>query len=331
MPLQSGFIVIATSGKTVDDRKIEAAWLEEAAANYDPALYTAVLDLNHWDTRWAGTYGTVIALDFTKDKNGIVTLRGNIEPNETLIAMSKKEVLFTSVSLQPDFRGTGQYYLTGLAVTPKPASVGTEQLKFSCDTTDQDIRTDYVQVDMTFSESKSDKSPNFLQKLFSKTTPDPLENIMSKLTEERLLKVVESIEQFSKVAPPHHPNVATFTETEAQALLKAKGFSVTKEPTDDDLTSAQALLKSQGYSIEKTATNEEITAAEELLKAQGFSIEKTPKAKGKPDGEEGKTGGKITREQFAMLAKEFADASVTEFDFTVSADQVGGDDDLAYV
>lgn len=184
---------------------------------------------------------------------------------------------------------------------------------------------------MTFSESKSDKSPNFLQKLFSKTTPDPLENIMSKLTEERLLKAVESIEQFSKGAPPLHPNVATFTETEAQALLKAKGFSITKEPTDDDLTSAQALLKSQGYSIEKTATNEEITAAEELLKAQGFSVEKTPKDKGKLDDEELRAGGKITREQFAVLAKEFADASVTEFNFTVSADQVGGDDDLTYV
>ncbi|PSW99586.1 GPO family capsid scaffolding protein [Photobacterium iliopiscarium] len=328
MPLQSGFIVIATSGKTVDDRKIEASWLEEAAANYDPTLYTAVLDLNHWDTRWAGTYGTVIALDCTKDKEGIVTLRGNLEPNEALIAMSKQEVLFTSVSLQPDFRGTGQHYLIGLAVTPKPASVGTEQLKFSCDTTDQDIHTDYVQVDMTFSEHKSDKSPNFLQKLFSKTTPDPLENIMSKLTEERLLKAVESMEQFSKGAPPEKE---ILTKTEAQALLEAQGYSVIKQPTANDLTDAQSLLEKHGFSIEKTATNEEITAAKELLKAQGFSIEKTPEDKGKPDGEEGKTGGKITREQFAMLAKEFADASVTEFDFTVSADQVGGDDDLAYV
>jgi len=62
MPLQSGFITIGTSGKTVDGRKIEASWLEEAAQAYDPDLYTAVIDLNHWDTRWAGTYGKVLEI-----------------------------------------------------------------------------------------------------------------------------------------------------------------------------------------------------------------------------------------------------------------------------
>ena len=32
-----------------------------------------------------------------------------------------------------------------------------------------------------------------------------------------------------------------------------------------------------------------------------------------------------------MLAEKFADASVTEFDFTAGADQLGGDDNLEYV
>ena len=329
MPLQSGFIAIATSGNTVDDRKIEASWLEEAAASYDPALYTAVLDLNHWDTRWAGTYGKVIALDCTKDKDGIVTLRGNLEPNEALIAMSKKEVLFTSVDLLPDFRGTGKYYLSGLAVTPKPASVGTEQLRFSCDNTEQHIRTDYIQVGMTFSESESDKSPNFLQKLFSKPPTTPQEKIMPKLTEERLEKVIELMEK--KFNEDAAPTKSTFTKTEAQALLKAQGYSVIKEPTADDLATARSLLETQGFSVEKTATNEEITTAKKLLKTQGFSIEKMPEDKGALDDKGDKTKTVITREQFASLAKKFADASVTEFNFTASADQVGGDDSLEYV
>lgn len=328
MPLQSGFVVIATSGNTVDGRKIEASWLEDAAATYDPTVYTAVLDLNHWDPKWAGTYGTVLALDCTKDKEGVVTLRGNIEPNEALIAMSKKEALFTSIELTPNFCETGKDYLTGLAVTPKPASIGTEQLKFSCNNTDQRIRTDFISVALTFSGHEETKPKGFFQKLLSKTTTTPLEDIMSKLTEERLLKAVESIEQFSKSTPPPKE---TFTETEAQALLKAQGYSIIKEPTADDITSAQALLQSQGYSIEKAATNEDITAAEKLLKAQGFSVEKTPEDKGKPDGKEGKADTVISREQFTSLAEKFADASVTEFNFTRDADHQGGDNSLEYV
>ena len=331
MPLQSGFIAIATSGNTVDNRKIEASWLEDAAAAYDPDLYTAVLDLNHWDPRWAGTYGKVIALDSIKDKDGVVTLRANIEPNEALIAMSKKEVLFTSVELTPNFRKTGKDYLTGLAVTPKPASVGTEQLKFSCDNTDKSIRTDFIQVALTFSEHEDTKPKSFFQKLFSKTTTNSLEDIMANLTEERVMNVVEFVEkQRDKDVASDRANI-TFTEVEAQSLLKAQGYSIIKEPTADDVATAQALLKAQGFSVEKTATKEEIAIAEKLLKAQGFAVEKTPADEGKPDDKGDKTKTVITREQFTSLAEKFADASVTEFNFTANADQPGGDDSMEYV
>lgn len=121
---------VATSGKTVDGRTIDAQELRDMAETYDPALYTAVIWYEH--IRYLGSFGTVAALKAEDDADGKVALYAQLKPNDRLLQLNKDaQKLFTSVEIQPDFSDTGKAYLRGLAVTDEPASVGTQELHFS--------------------------------------------------------------------------------------------------------------------------------------------------------------------------------------------------------
>ncbi|OMR09778.1 capsid scaffolding protein, partial [Burkholderia pseudomallei] len=53
-------------------------------------------------------------------------------PTDELVALSKKrQKLFTSIEINPDFADIGEAYLVGLAATDDPASLGTEALQFA--------------------------------------------------------------------------------------------------------------------------------------------------------------------------------------------------------
>lgn len=45
--LTTGWICVATEGETIDQRAIEAEWLTEMAASYDPGYYTALIWEEH--------------------------------------------------------------------------------------------------------------------------------------------------------------------------------------------------------------------------------------------------------------------------------------------
>lgn len=127
---------VATSGPTVDGREIKPEWLKQAAANYDPALYAARINVEHLRGYGVnsdfGAFGDVIALHAETNKDGRVELYAEIEPNEKAIAANKAgQKVYTSVELIPNFAGTGEAYMVGLALTDSPASLGTERLTFS--------------------------------------------------------------------------------------------------------------------------------------------------------------------------------------------------------
>ncbi|MCM2317959.1 MAG: GPO family capsid scaffolding protein [Pseudomonas sp.] len=121
---------VATSGKTADGRTIAAQDLRDMAENYDPALYTATIWYEH--IRYFGSLGTVAALKAEDVDGGKVALFAQLQPNDTLLRLNKEgQKLFASVEIQPNFSDTGKAYLSGMAVTDEPASVGTEALHFS--------------------------------------------------------------------------------------------------------------------------------------------------------------------------------------------------------
>jgi hypothetical protein len=125
---------VATSGRTADDREILPQELRDIAETYTPGRYTAVIWCDH--DRWSGSYGTVFALRLVEEgedlEPGQVALEAQLKPNDRLLSLNDQgQKLFTSIEITPNFAGTNQAYLTGLAVTDQPASLGTQELYFS--------------------------------------------------------------------------------------------------------------------------------------------------------------------------------------------------------
>ncbi|WP_263054241.1 GPO family capsid scaffolding protein [[Curtobacterium] plantarum] len=131
---------IGVEGATTDGRTIERSWLEQMAANYDPAVYTAVINMEHIKGYTPDSpfrrFGVVDALDTEEIKDGMLKgklgLFATISPSDDLIDMTgKMQKLFTSMEISLKFADTDAPYLVGLAVTDDPASLGTEMLAFS--------------------------------------------------------------------------------------------------------------------------------------------------------------------------------------------------------
>jgi len=140
---KSKFFRVAVEGATVDGRTIERDWLEQMAASYNPATYTARINCEHIagysPDKPFNAYGSVLSLNTEEielEVNGakkkLLALNAEIDANDQLVAINKAgQKLFTSCEIHPNFAGEGKAYLVGLAVTDMPASLGTEPLKFA--------------------------------------------------------------------------------------------------------------------------------------------------------------------------------------------------------
>lgn len=131
---------VAVSGNTVDGREIQPQHLRDAAANYDPAVYSARVNIEHYLSPYPGSdfgaMGDVAALsaeDITEGPlSGRTALYAEIEPSERMKQMTDKgEKVYSSIELHPQFALNGKAYVMGLAMTDTPASLGTERLKFA--------------------------------------------------------------------------------------------------------------------------------------------------------------------------------------------------------
>ncbi|MCX9038811.1 GPO family capsid scaffolding protein [Citrobacter portucalensis] len=131
---------VGVEGATTDGREIERSWLTQMADNYDPSVYTALINMEHIKGYTPDSpfrrYGTVDALSAEEVTDGALAgkmaLYATITPTDDLVEMnSKLQKIFTSMEISPKFSDTGEAYLVGLAVTDDPASLGTELLQFS--------------------------------------------------------------------------------------------------------------------------------------------------------------------------------------------------------
>ncbi|HAJ7441500.1 TPA: GPO family capsid scaffolding protein [Escherichia coli] len=131
---------VAVSGSTVDGREISPVHLREAAENFNPDVYAARVNVEHYlspcPSSEFSAMGDVTALsteDITEGPlAGRTALYAEIEPTERmkqLVADGKK--IYSSIELHPQFSVNGRAYLVGLAMTDTPVSLGTERLKFT--------------------------------------------------------------------------------------------------------------------------------------------------------------------------------------------------------
>jgi len=131
---------IGVEGATTDGRKISRDWLVQMAAQYDPAVYGARLNMEHVKGYTPDSpfrrYGDVTALAAEEITDGALAgkmaLYADINPTPELVALTQaRQKIYTSMEVNPEFADTGKAYLVGLAVTDDPASLGTEILSFS--------------------------------------------------------------------------------------------------------------------------------------------------------------------------------------------------------
>ena len=169
------FVRVATEGATIDGRVISAEHLEQMAKNYDPNKYGARIWVEHLRTYMPEgqfqAYGDVKALK-TEKVDGKTALFAELEPTDALKELNKKrQKIYTSVEIHPDFADTGEAYLTGLAITDSPASLGTEALKFSLGHNkekDAKLLSEYTELDKDFADEEAPASTTgdgFLEKI----------------------------------------------------------------------------------------------------------------------------------------------------------------------
>ena len=136
MASKSKFFRVATEGATTDGRKIERSWIDQMGKNFDRTKYGARVWLEHYRGTVPGgpfdALGDVIAVEARTVEDGKRALFAQIEPLPALVEMNKKkQKLYTSIEVHPEFADSGEAYLSGLAVTDSPASLGTEMLAFA--------------------------------------------------------------------------------------------------------------------------------------------------------------------------------------------------------
>ena len=135
-------ICILTAGKTVDGREVSQQIIDDIAETYAPSVYNARINEEHWS--YGPKLGSVVSAE--KRGNQIFAV---IKPNSFLLsAVENGQLLHTSVEYIEDFAGTGKAYLTGLALTDNPASLGTTEIKLSSQSKDKVYLNSGLTVDL---------------------------------------------------------------------------------------------------------------------------------------------------------------------------------------
>lgn len=165
--LKTGWKRIGRSGPTVDGRNIEPEALRQVANNYDPDLYKALIWPDH--QRWFNM-GGVDALRAEDNDEGGVDLFAVLSPNEYYLSINRAgQRLFTSMELFDDFRGSGEYYLTGLGATDSPASAATSEVRFSRVNEPSVVLSQHTEnTTHEFNDDDDSQPPRWFQRFFNK-------------------------------------------------------------------------------------------------------------------------------------------------------------------
>ena len=187
MAKQSGWVIAATEGATVDGRIISKEWINQMAASYSVDEYTALIWPEHFRSSWGPSegknWGTVDEVKAAK-QGGKLRLFVKVTANDYLLNANKDgQKLFMSIEPNPDYKSEGRCYLQGLAVTDSPASSGTSRLKFSIGDNEADHEysqletlqhSDFITTNSepTTPNSKQAKAQSLMAQLFSLFSSD---------------------------------------------------------------------------------------------------------------------------------------------------------------
>lgn len=230
-------ICILKAGPTIDGRDIPQKVIDDIAETYDPKKYTARINDNHSEWSWKG--GSVLSVEKRDDE-----LWAEIKPNSYLLRnIESGQLLHTSCEYREDFANTGKAYLTGLAFTDNPASLGTTQVHLSAQRGEEKLQLVSTGQTINYSEKQPQKDSSaaeqsLLKKILNLLTsaPDGDKEQLSKKEEseemsketEELLK--QSVEQNQKL----NEQLGTLIEK-----LSVQGEPETKEEPTPEVNSLE--------------------------------------------------------------------------------------------
>jgi hypothetical protein len=193
---------IAVEGATTDGRVISRDWISQMAANYDPAMYGARINMEHIKGYTPDSpfrrYGDVTALSAEEITEGPLKgklgLYGDISPTPELAGLTKaRQKIYTSIEVNPKFADTGEAYLIGLAVTDDPASLGTEILSFSASASANPLASRKQHKDNLFTAAE-ETLIEFTEEA------DPAPSLMARVTAMFSAKIKSADLQFADVS-----------------------------------------------------------------------------------------------------------------------------------
>lgn len=256
---------VATEGATTDGRAISRDWISQMAKNFNPAKYGARIWLEHLRGIYPDSafraYGDVTAVEARQVEDGKLGLFAQISPLPELVDMIKRgQKIYTSIEVSPKFADTGEAYLTGLAVTDSPASLGTEVLSFASQhpeanpfksrkSTPDALFTAAIEAQIEL-EDKGDDGAGVV-----KAFGDKLKAIVDKLTG----KSASDDDRFNQVADALG-NIANAVTDQVKGLVPNSQFTALKTAHDKlqaDFAALQAKLEatpSQQHSQRPAAT-----------------------------------------------------------------------------
>lgn len=269
------FFRIATEGATSDGRTIDRQMLLQMAASYTPQTYGARINLEHIrgiDPKGMfQAYGDVVALK-AEEQGGKMRLFAQLDPTPELVSLTKaRQKIFCSMEVNPDFADTGEAYLTGLAVTDNPASLGCEMLQFSAKAKinpladrkqePNNLFSEAVEVDLDFTEAPTEPTPpaglaTSIKRLFGRVDKSEAGNQAQHAdTREAVEELAREIQTMG----------GTFTKvTQALESIASRVDSIQSEQQKDkaEFSSLKSTLEStESYSRRPPATGGDGSAA----------------------------------------------------------------------
>ncbi|MFU2123113.1 GPO family capsid scaffolding protein [Gallibacterium anatis] len=254
LELVTDFVCVATSGKTADGREISAADLHAMAKNYDPSVYTANIWLEHY--RFLSNFGQVKELKAT-DESGKTKLYARLAPNARLLELNKDGVgLFTSIEITPNFADTNAAYLTGLAVTDSPASIGTTQLHFSKRIKDDVIvgQPEKLEATLFTKEEQQELSAlkRFVTRLFNSSSENNNNKEEESMNEQQFAQLEQTIT--AAIAAGFSAMQAKENQTAEQEKTEPAKFAAETEKTEP----AKFAAETEKTEPQKFATEQQV-------------------------------------------------------------------------
>ena len=217
---QSEPICILKAGPTIDGRNIEQKIIDDIAETYNPKLYNARINEDHW--QYGPKLGDVLSVEKRTDELWAV-----LKPNSRLLSnIERDQLLHTSCEFYPDFASSGRAYLSGLAMTDEPASLGTTQVHLSansdkCKGQESLSSGATVSLEMLSGKEHSDQETRtLLNRFISLLSGNQPTSLSKKESEEEDLEMSKELKELLTKTTEQNEVIATALSSVVTALEK---------------------------------------------------------------------------------------------------------------